>query len=35
MFQCNEVKNLIAVFIAFIPDTNMAMNKIYCGFYVK
>ena len=33
MFQCSEVKNLIVVFIAFIPDINMAMKKIYCGLW--
>ena len=26
MFQCSEVKNLIAVFIAFIPDKNIPLK---------
>ena len=28
MFQCSEVKNLIAVFIVFIPDKNIPLKYI-------
>ena len=31
MFQFSEVKHLITVFIVFIPDKKMTVNKIYCG----